>query len=335
MAYLGNTPGQATILRVEARKSFSLGLWVKDSRGRAIDLSGSTLTIVAKTKPIDVTSDTTNLLAADAVAIIATPTLGYARFDIQAATLNQVPGEYDYAIVLRTPEGYSSVIVKGILDIQQNTEYASVGTSYPSANPPQSLSVLLQGSSSISVFIGGQLPPGMNYVRDEVMQAIEDFDPDAIALVPVGGVGGYVLTKTTGDDYSMAWLPVGNGAFALDATGQPAGYVPAAVGDDTWIWAAVGIDATGVTAGYAPVANGDGTWGWAAVAPEVATPDWTATIAQPGYIANKPSLGTAAAAAATDFMNATTLVAEMPGIHFQTTIPLTGTDLHLYFVYSA
>lgn len=333
MAYLGNTPGQATILQVEARKSFSLGVWIRESRGRPVDLSGCTLTIVAKATPVDDTSDDTNLLGPDAVATIPTPSAGYARFDIQAATLDQKPGEYPYAIVMRTPEGYSSVIVKGLLDIQQNTEYDSVLSSYSSANPPSSLNVLLQEKNSINVFVGGQLPPGMNYVRDDVMEAIENFDPDAIALVPTGGTAGYVLTKTSADDYSMTWLPVGQGAFALDASNQPAGVVPVAVGDDTWIWGAVGIDATGVTAGWAPVSNGDDSWSWAEVT--TATPDWDAGPGEDGEILNKPTLGTAAAADTEDFIAAETLVSEMPGIHFQTTVPTSGEDGHLYFVYEA
>lgn len=333
MAYLGNTPGKATILRVEARKSFSLGLWVKDSLGRAADLTGCSLTIVAKPSPLDTTSDVTNFLGPNATAVLAVPSRGYARFDIQASTLDQEPGEYEYAIVLITAAGYSGVIVKGILQIEQNTEYASVGSSYSTSNPPQSLTVLLQGTNSINVFVGGQLPPGMNYVRDDVMNAIENFDPDAIAMVPTGGTPGYVLTKNGTGDYSMAWLPVGQGAFALDATAQPAGYVPAAVGDDTWIWAAVGIDATGVTAGWAPVANGDDTWDWAEV--DTATPDWDATTGQPGEILNKPALGTAAAADEEDFIAAGTLVSAMAGITFMTSVPVSGTNGHLYFVYEA
>lgn len=332
MAYIGNTPGQATILRVEARKSFSLGLWITDSHGRYANLAGCTLTIVAKSQPLDISSDATNLLAANAVAAVPTPALGYARFDIQAATLDLLPAEYDYAIVLRTAEGYSSVIVKGLLDVQQNTEFSSTASSYSSVSPPQSLTVMLQGTNSINVVMGSQLPPGMNYVPDAVMDAIVDFDPDSIALVPPGGTPGYVLTKNGVGDYSMTWLPVGNGAFALDATSQPAGFVPAAVGDDTWIWAAVGIDATGVVAGWAPVANGDGTWDWATVT--TPKPDWTATPGAANEILNKPTLGTAAAAATGDFISATALVSAMPGMHFQTTVPVSGTDGHLYFVYS-
>ena len=333
MANIGNTPSQGTILRVEARKSFSLGLWLTDSRGRAVDLSGCTMTIVAKPSPIDTTSDASNIFAGNDMASINVPLLGYARFDIQATSLDQPAGEYEFAIVLRDVHGYSSVIVKGQLDIQQNAEVASAGILYATANPSQSLSVMLRESNSISVSVGSTLPPGMNFVPDNVMQAIENFDPEAIALVPMGGIVGYVLTKVTSDDYDMDWRPRENGTFGLDAAGQAAGKVPAALGDGTWTWSAVGIDATGVTAGYAPVANGSNGWAWAAVT--TPKPDWNAAPGAAAEILNKPTLGTAAAAATTDFIGAATLVSAMQGIHFQTTIPVSGTNGHLYFVYEA
>jgi hypothetical protein len=323
MGYLGNVPGQATMLRVEARKSFALGLWLKEPSGRAVNITGSTITIVAKPKPFDNEDDVANIFGADATAIISVPTQGYARFEIQASTLDYAAGEYEYAIVLQASSGYSSVIVMGTLEIVDNPEVTSTLTDFVAANPSQTLNVLLQDSNSINVVVGAQLPPGMNYVSDEVVEILNGFDPDAVAMVPEGGTGGYVLTKTSADDYSMAWLPVGNGAFALDATGQPAGYVPAAVGDDTWIWSAVGIDASGVTAGYVPVANGDGTWSWAEV--DTAEPDWNATSGQPGFINNKPDLA---------FYDDDTLVSEMEGFHVVTSVPSSYTDGHLYFVYT-
>lgn len=331
MSYLGNTPGQSTVIVVEARKSFALALWLKDPHGKPVNLAGCSLTIVAKREPVGPT-DATNILATNATANIPVPVAGYAIFNIQAASLDQAPGEYPYAIVLKTPDGYTSVIVKGVLDIQQNTEWASAGISYSSANPPQSLEATMRQNNSIDVYIGSQLPPGMSYVREDVVEAIETFDPDAIAYVPEGGTIGYVLTKTSSNDYEMDWRPRENGPFGLDATGQPANYVPAALGDGTWDWAAVGIDATGIAPGRAPVSNGDGTWSWANVT--VPKPDWNATPGTAAEILNKPSLGTAAAKNVEEFMDADTLVSAMPGVHFVTSVPVSGTDGHLYFVYT-
>lgn len=330
MAYIGNALDAATIIRVEARKSFALGVHITDEKGKEADLSGCTLTIVAKKHPIDTSGDASNMLAPDAQAVI-TPSSGYAQFNIQAATLNQKPGDYEYAIVLKTLDGYSSVIVKGLLVVEQNTEVASIGSQYLLVQPPQNLTVQLRRQNSINVFVGGQLPPGMNYVRDDVVAAIETFDPDAVAYVPEGGDAGYVLTKTGNGDYTMAWLPVGNGAFALDATGRAAGEVPVAIGDDTWIWGAVGIDATGVTAGWAPVANGDGTWSWAKVSQT--KPSWTAVAGSDAEILNKPTLGTMAAQNTGTFLQKAELLSGMSTVHVVSSVPTTGTNGHLYFVY--
>lgn len=330
MAYIGNTPEAATIIRVEARKSFALGVHVTDEKGKQADLSGCTLTIVAKKRPIDTSGDASNMLGPDAQAVV-TPQKGYAQFNIQASTLNQKPGEYEYAIVLQTLDGYSSVIVKGLLVIEQNTEVASIDSQYHLVQPPQNLTVQLRRQNSINVFVGGQLPPGMNYVRDDVIAAIESFDPDSVAYVPGGGDAGYVLTKTGSGDYTMAWLPVGNGAFALDATGRAAGEVPVALGDDTWIWGAVGIDASGVTAGWAPVANGDGTWSWAKVSQT--KPSWNALPGSDAEILDKPDLNSMAFQDAEAYLLKTALLSSMDTVHVVSTVPTTGTDGHLYFVY--
>lgn len=332
MATIGNSPSATTIIRVEARKSFSLGMHLSDPHGKPVDLTGCEMTIIAKPLPIDDNSDITNFLQANSQANISVPKLGYGSFNLQALTLNVDPGEYPFAIVLKTAEGYTGVIVKGILDVQQNTEFTSVGTQYTSVNPAQSLAVQLQGMNAINVFIGGQLPPGMNYIRDDVLTVIENFNPDDIAYVPNGGRSGYVLTKINGDDYQFEWRPVGNGAFALDATGALNGQTPVSLGDGSWTWAAVGIDATAVTLGYAPVANGDGTWSWAQVA--TATPDWLVGPGLEGEILNKPTLGTASARADSYFVASTTLVSAMTGMVFQTTIPVTGIEGYLYFVYT-
>jgi hypothetical protein len=331
MAYLGNSPAANTVIVVEARKSFALALWLKDPHGKPVNLAECELTIVAKPEPIDDNSDVTNFLAASAYANVPLPTDGYAIFNLQASSLNQDPGEYPFSIVLKDRDGYTTVLVKGILDIRQNTEWNAVNSQYPSVNPPQSLFVETQQRNVVNVYIGGNLPPGMNWVRDDQVQAITEFDPDSVAYVPEGGTIGYVLTKIGTADFEMDWRPRENGPFGLDATGQPKNYVPAALGDGTWTWKAVGIDATGVTAGFAPVADGAGGWAWGSVS--VPKPDWNVPAGSPAEILNKPMLGTAAAKNQTDFIAANTLVSAMPGVHFQATIPSSGIDGHLYFVY--
>lgn len=334
MAQLSNVPAADTYLRVEARKSFPLGVHIYDPNGAVVDLTSCTLTIVAKPVPINDDSDTANILAPDHVANIPVPTGGYAIFNIQAATLDVEPGEYPFAIVLISSDGISTILVKGTLQIEQNTEWTSVNSIYSYANPTSSLSIYLREQQSINVAVGGTPPPGMNFVRDDVMAAIEGFDPDSVAYIPAGGFPGYVLTKVNQEDYAFEWRPVGNGQFSLDATGQPNGFVPVALGDGTWVWDAIGIDATGVPAGQAPVANGDNTWSWAEVSQD--KPDWNAIPGSDAEILNKPTLGTIAEDDKGDYYASDTLVSAMEGVVFQTTIPTATVDNVgvIYFVYT-
>jgi hypothetical protein len=334
MAQLSNVPASDTYLRVEARKSFPLGVHIYDPNGAVVDLTGCTLRIVAKQPPINDDSDVSNILAPDDVANIPVPNGGYAIFNIQASTLDVTPGEYPFAIVLVSSDGISSVLVKGTLQVEQNTEWTSVNSIYSYANPTSSLSIYLREQQSINVSVGGTPPPGMNFVRDDVMETIETFDPDAIAYVPEGGSAGYVLTKINPDDYAMEWRPVGNGQFSLDATGIPSGWTPVAQGDGTWTWDEIGINADTAPEGWAPISNGDGTWSWAEVNQE--KPDWNAIPGSDAEILNKPDLGTIAEDDKADYYASDTLVSAMEGIVFQTTIPTATVDNVgvIYFVYT-
>lgn len=169
MSYLGNTPTKGqVVLALEARKSFSFSLWVKDHRRRAVDLTGCTLRFVMKSLPLDATdvTDDTNLVANDEATLVDAPA-GYARFDLQATDLGHTPGEYPFSVVLLTPAGYSAVIVKGVVDLQQNTEFASLASTYAGVNPPAALEVALRGMTTIEVYTGSVIPPGMGYLSDE------------------------------------------------------------------------------------------------------------------------------------------------------------------------
>lgn len=332
MSSIGNSPQQHTVLRLEARKSFVLGVLITNPHGRPADLEGCKLTIVAKPPNAVAQDDDANLLAQDAEAILVAPELGYARFELQAATLDHEPGEYPFAIVLVTDSGYSSVLVKGTLDLQQNTEVSSVGHYFSAGLDSQRIDVVLQGRNVVHVSLGAQPPPGWRWLRDDIAETIESFDPDGVAMVPPGGLGGYVLTKVTGSDYAMAWRPVGNGVFALNAYDQPAGFAPVARGDGTWDWASPELDATDASAGTVPVADGEGDWTWAEPTSSEQA-DWDAPESEPTAILNKPELGTAAASDVEDFVAAGTLVSEMAGVHIVTSVPSQGEDGHLYFVY--
>lgn len=322
MTHLGNSPAQHTVLRLEARKSFALGVFLADPNGRPVDLSGSTLTLVSKLPGDTSTDDYSNIFGFDAVAHVEDPEFGFARFRVQAATLDIPAGEYPFAIVLLSEMGYSSVLVKGTMEMVDNPEYYSAQYSYSEAQPSQTLNLLLENRSVLRVTVGHAPPPGMGYVRDSVVELLESFDPDDIAMLPRGGAPGTVMTKTGSQDYEVAWRPVGNGPNALDAAGQPAGYAPVALGDGTWDWAAA-LSVTDSEPNSVPVSDGDGNYSWTPAEEIAPQTDWSLPASSPGGIRNKPSL---------NFMPSTTLVSNMPGVHIVDTPPTSGQNGHLYFV---
>lgn len=155
MAYLGNSPGKETILRLEARKSFSFSLAVKDEQRRAIDLTGASIRIVMKQLPLDsADADDGDNLIAEPDAVMTAAELGLSRIDIQAADLNWPTGEYPFAVVLVDDGGYSTVLVKGQIDLVQNTEFNSLASLFSTANPSQRLEVLLRGTTAVDVIVG-------------------------------------------------------------------------------------------------------------------------------------------------------------------------------------
>lgn len=275
MATFGNSPSKIhTVLHLEARKSFSLGVRIKQENGAPIDITDCTIRFVMKPDALDYTDETdaTNLID-NAIATLVGATEGFARFDFQAADLDEAPGEYGFAIVLWTAAGYSVVLAKGVVNLLPNTEFASLGTSYTGSNPSEALDIVLRGTSVIEVRAGSVVPPGLNYVTDEDVENLALLQESGLLgstppLLPPGGFTNQTLVKLSNGDYDVGWAAGGSGGGGLDATGVPAGYVPTANGADNF------------------------TWGPPA---ETQVPaDWNATTGVE-QILNKPVLGTAAA----------------------------------------
>jgi hypothetical protein len=157
--YTGNTPSEEVVLRLMARKSFSLGLWIEDKNGKPLDITGCQIGIVARKRVGSTVIDDSENLITNYLADISAGTLGYAVFSWQATDLDWKPGEYEYAVTL-LDQGYSSVILKGPIQLEQNTEFGSLGSTYDPAAPPTSLRVVLRDSKNITVQVGPTLAPG-------------------------------------------------------------------------------------------------------------------------------------------------------------------------------
>lgn len=156
MASLGNAPSSNTLLRLMARKSFALGLFIQDTNGRSLNIQNSTIRIVVR-KQTMFSSDTPALL--NEVATIVSPQAGFARFHLQAADLDFPTGEYDFTISI-VDQGYSSVAVQGIIEIVPNTEIESVDEVYLEDAISQSMQIVLMNQNSVIVRTGPALAPG-------------------------------------------------------------------------------------------------------------------------------------------------------------------------------
>ena len=274
MVYIGNTPGRTTVIQLEARKSFSLGLWFMDQGGRPADLTSSGVRLVAKASPIDVTdTDDSDNLIVNSTATIVDAAQGYCTFDLQASELDLEPTEYPYAIVLTTPTGYTSTVLKGVIDIQQNPDFTSMGSNYlpPEELPSQTLEVVLRGISLIDVRLGHVPPPGFHWLSAADQDKLDQIAM-AAAVMPAGGVPGQVIGKVSETNYDYRWVTL----QAYDGT----------------------LSAEGIPAGRAPVSDGANSWTWGEVSPTV---DWSLPEGAPGSVLNKPTLGTAAGQNSTSF----------------------------------
>ena len=148
MSQLSNTPSQLTMIQLEARKSFSLGLWFKTlDKGvrNVVDLTGSTITFVmASSKRFGGT------IVVDKDAELLQPEVGYARLNVQAEDLDLAPAEYPFIITLTSAEGFSLATVKGTIEVLANPSLVDDNV-FTGGNPPQSLDVELSERNSITV----------------------------------------------------------------------------------------------------------------------------------------------------------------------------------------
>lgn len=181
MTYVGNGPEDRVVLRLEARKSFALGLWIQDYNGRPLDILGATLRIVVRKRVgSDVVDDSANLIV-NSMAQIITPSMGFARFEFQASDLDHPAGEYFYSIVM-VYEGYSAVIVKGPLELEQNTEFSSVDETYTTEGSMSSaLTVILRNQIVLNVRTGPTLAPGEATFTHEDEQKLDELYAGALA----------------------------------------------------------------------------------------------------------------------------------------------------------
>lgn len=216
MATLSNSPRETITIEVETRKSFSFGLWLREDSGKPVDISDHTFRLTIS--QVDRAGTPTLVLQKLSDHIQASQ--GNTRFNLQAGHLNIKPGSYRYSITM-VAAGYSAVIAKGDFKVVANVETSSIASTYATANPPQSLAVVLKKQADLHIELSTQYPPNM-------------------FSIPAGGTTGQTLVRTSNDNYELVWGTLSGG---LSADGIDNGYIPVAQGDGSWEWAqVVGVD---------------------------------------------------------------------------------------------
>ena len=148
MGTLGNTPRSQTMLRLEARKSFAFGIqFLKAETETPIGLTGATVRLVIAQPKYK-----GGAVVLTKTATILDPALGLVQFALQATDLNMAEGEYPYAVTLVPSSGYSTLVLKGVVDVQENTDSSTTGT-YTGINPATNLAAYVESGGGVSVYV--------------------------------------------------------------------------------------------------------------------------------------------------------------------------------------
>ena len=167
MAYLSNSHlGADVTMRLEQRKSYTFSLQVRDPKQRKLDCTGCTFRFVMEQTsfPQSVVLDKQP----------ATKDLenGFVTFNFQASELDLEPGEYPYALVALSPDGYSVVLTKGVVQIIHNPDSSATSSTFDEDRAIEGIEVILRGQDLISITVGNVLPPGMNFFSDKERETL-------------------------------------------------------------------------------------------------------------------------------------------------------------------
>ena len=210
MAKLSNSPKQALNFDLERRKSFTFRVRLKYSDGSLVNLTGCTLRFVMKSAgAVDDHFDLNNLVV-NSTATIGSPTTGEAVFAFQAAELDGDPGEYGYSIVLWSPDNFSTVLAKGVINLLDNSESHSMHRLYSATAPTSALELTLRGGDVVEVEVVSlpQVPVSVDAISwPDVSSKPESFPPST---------HGHTINEVTGLATELAGKqPAGNYAASV------------------------------------------------------------------------------------------------------------------------
>jgi hypothetical protein len=173
-------------MTLEARKSFALGLnFKRATSGAALDLTGATVRMVLA-QPAHRGGTVLMTKTAQAVSLAQ----GAVQVELQAVDLDLAAGEYPFDITLVSANGYSSPVMKGVVDVRSNVDLDTTGT-YTGINPSTSLAVSVEQGNVVEVHV--DKVDGLYVV---VSTMIADFDTQMQAKLQAAGVS---------EDNAAAW----------------------------------------------------------------------------------------------------------------------------------
>lgn len=158
--------GAAVTLRLEARKSFSFHVQLRDSHRRKLPAPGATFRFVARDNRYPREAFLTKEPSYTRLDY------GFLKFDFQASELDMPPGEYPYVMVMTTDEGYSMVIMKGSLQILDNPDTLAVEDTYDEQKVVGGVEATLRGKYVVNIQVGHVVPPGMDFFTGEEREAL-------------------------------------------------------------------------------------------------------------------------------------------------------------------
>lgn len=160
--------GSSVTLRLEARKSFTFNVQVREPNKRKIDCTGATFRFVAQNNRYpyeNFLDDNPSYQKLDE---------GFVTFSFQAADLDLPSGEYPYVLVMVTAEGYSLVLMKGVIELLGNPDTLSVHDSYDESPAIEGVEVTLRGKHEVQIQVGNVLPPSMNFFSDRERESLSN-----------------------------------------------------------------------------------------------------------------------------------------------------------------
>ena len=307
MARLTNTPQQQLQFDLERRKSYSFRCVLLNADRSPLDLTNCKLRFVMKAREYDDDLyDTTNVIV-NHEALILSPEFGEATFAFQAAELDVAPGAYNYAIVLWTKDGYSVVVVKGIVNLHANTDSASITRSYTTNSADAALELTLRGNDVVNIvtntltksearveIIGTGRPDDASTLAATTIQKVANAQVGTLFISLDGaGIGAWAWRKRrTGwglvEGFPIMWGDIQNRPSLFppsshkhpwsDLTGVPTAFPP---GSHQHPWS----DLTGVPTAFPPSAHqhlwADVTGKPATFAPTAHTHQWSEVDGKP------------------------------------------------------